>query len=110
MCCVVKECFETSLTSDPRCPGCRRPSDHKQLKPLPTRREIGSLKIKCPSFADPDGGCAWVGDFGLEGANFKKHVTECQFTIVKCKVPACPVSSLHCACGGKTRPARSFEA
>lgn len=88
---VLQECLKRSLTADPHCPGCRRPSDKKKLKALPTRREIGSLRIKCPKSAKEHGGCSWVGDYGLDGANFKKHVAECQFTIRKCKVATCEV-------------------
>lgn len=106
----LQTCIQDCLRRDARCPGCRRPSRLDQLKAVPNRRDIGSLQIRCEYSVASDskeskagsgagqcsgssgaGGCSWVGDYGLDGANFKKHVADCKFGAVRCTIAGCDV-------------------
>lgn len=75
-----KDCILKALSTNKRCPQCRRFTKKSNLVRLPhKRKELNALKVICKY---KEQGCVWLGNYG----DYEKHVNEdCVYRSVFCE-------------------------
>lgn len=73
------------------CPVCKRSLRADQLRiDMCRRRRVAGLRVRCGRHRAADGGCEWVGSFGLLGVEWRRHTrVACPLLATACPNAGC---------------------